>query len=147
MHEPKVFWIVLLIPGLAKKLIEHNHLKISHTTWHWLTAFETIGFILFFVCVGFWLAYQFAKDQTKTFEILQKNYRDDLKDEFKKLHDVQVPLAQERAQLKTQVEGLQSEMEQMERLISFLEDALNDEKKRNNRTPEEANKEALEALS
>ncbi len=96
--------------------------------------------------MGFWLAYQFAKDQTKTFAVLQMKYRDDLKDEFGKLHDAQVPLAQERAQLKTQVDGLKSEMEQMERLISFLEDALDDEKKRNKRTPEEANKEALEAL-
>lgn len=147
MNEPSLFWIILVIPGIVKRVLDHNHVKLSQSTWQVLTLFETLGFIAFFMCLGFWLAYQFARNQEKSFDVIQKNYRDDLKNEFKKLHDAHVPMAQENASLKSQVEGLKASMNQMERLIHFLEVTLAEEKNRNTRTPEEANKEALEALS
>lgn len=147
MRQPNVFWIVLLIPTVVRKLLEYNRVKLALSTWQGITTIESISVIAFFICVGFWLGFEFSKDDAKTFDRIQEDYRKELKEHYNKSREESVAVEKENAHFKTLIESLKSEIQQKERLIRFLDASLKEEKERNNRTPEEANKQALEAIS
>ncbi len=147
MRQPNVFWIVLLIPTVVRKLLEYNRVKLALSTWQGITTIESISVITFFICIGFWIGFEFSKEDAKTFDRIQEDYRKDLKEHYKKCREESVAVEKENAHFKTLVESLKSEIQQKERLIRFLDLSLKEEKERNNRTPEEANKQAFEAIS
>lgn len=147
MRKPDILWLFLLVPTLIKRIFEYNKIKMDLGTWQLMTAIESLCLISFFICIGFWIGYEFSKDDSKTFDRIQEDHRKDLKDHYDKLREASVSVEKENSHLKALVESMKSNSQQRERLINFLESALGEEKERNNRTPEEANKQALEAIS
>lgn len=147
MRQPNLFWAILLIPSTARKLLEYNQVKISLGAQQWLASFESIAGIALFVWIGLWLGYELSKDDAKTFDRLQQDHRKDLKDHYEKIRESIVAVEKDNSHFKAHIESLKSDIQQRERLIQFLQSSLLEEKKRNERTPAEANKLALEAIS
>lgn len=147
MRTPNFFWLILLTPTVVKRILDYNAVKVDSGTWRGLTHMETVSVLALFICVGFWIGYEFSKDDSKTFDRLQQDHRKDLKEHYEKLREASLSIEKENSHLKALIESQKSDAQQRERLIRFLDQALTEEKERNNRTPEEANKQALEAIS
>ena len=141
------YWLFLLVPTAVKWIWAYNGFKMDHGSWRGLTYMETICVLAFFVSIGFWLGHELSKDDSKTFDLLQMNYRKELKEHYEKLREVSLSIEKENSHLKALIESQKSDGQQKERLIYFLKESLSEEKVRNRRTAEEANKEALEAIS
>ncbi len=147
MKQPSLLWAILLIPSVVRKLLEYNEVKMASSSWQMLTVFESITGIALFVIVGTWIGYEFSKDDSKTFDRWQETFRKEMKDHYDKIRESILAAEKENSHLKSQVDGLKSEIIQRERIIRLLDSSLQEERQRNSRTPEEANKQALEAIS
>lgn len=125
--------------------MEHNQ-KLTKVSWQWLTAMETVGALSLFVWFGFWIGYEFSKEDGKTFDGLLEKFKKEIKDHAERVRADTLEVEKENSELTTLVSGLKSDIRQRDRMTEILYECLQEERIKTNRSPEEANEQALEAF-
>lgn len=138
---PDLRWLALLTPTIVKGISCYvGFFGEDSFKWKALTALEVICGMSCFVGVGICFGYRIARNKEKSVEAHWEKFHEILKVNHEQTCEEKKRTAAEKATLRTK-------LEQNERLIHHLENSLFEERNRNKRSAEEANKEALEALS